>query len=41
VMQRGKTVEMLSSANLAANRVTDPYTVSLMQASLGFKRRVV
>jgi peptide/nickel transport system ATP-binding protein len=40
VMQRGKTVEMLSSADLAANRVTDPYTLSLMQASLGFKRQV-
>ena len=40
VMQRGKTVEMLSSADLAANRVTDPYTLSLMQASFGFKRQV-
>jgi peptide/nickel transport system ATP-binding protein len=40
VMQRGKTVEMLSSADLTANRVTDPYTLSLMQASLGFKRQI-
>jgi peptide/nickel transport system ATP-binding protein len=41
VMQRGQTVEMLSSLDLAANRVTDPYTQSLMQASLGFKRVVL
>jgi peptide/nickel transport system ATP-binding protein len=41
VMQRGKTVELLSSADLAANRVQDPYTVSLMQASAGFKRVAV
>ncbi len=40
VMQRGNTVEMLSSADLAAHRVTDPYTLSLMQASAGFKRNV-
>jgi peptide/nickel transport system ATP-binding protein len=41
VMQRGQTVEMLSSLDLAANRVTDPYTQSLMQASVGFKRVVL
>jgi peptide/nickel transport system ATP-binding protein len=38
VMQRGNTVEMLASGDLAAHRVTDPYTLSLMQASAGFKR---
>lgn len=38
VMQRGNTVEMLSSADLAANKVVDPYTLRLMQASVGFKR---
>jgi peptide/nickel transport system ATP-binding protein len=41
VMQRGQTVEMLSSLDLAAKRVTDPYTLSLMQASVGFKRVVL
>ncbi len=38
VMQRGKTVELLSSSDLAANRVQDPYTHNLMQASAGFRR---
>ena len=38
VMQRGRTVELLASADLAARRVTDPYTLSLMQASSGFRR---
>jgi peptide/nickel transport system ATP-binding protein len=38
VMQRGKTVEMLSSHDLASHQVTQPYTLSLMQASEGFKR---
>ncbi|SFC22306.1 peptide/nickel transport system ATP-binding protein [Polaromonas sp. OV174] len=38
VMQRGQTVELLSSADLAARRVSQPYTLSLMQASAGFKR---
>jgi peptide/nickel transport system ATP-binding protein len=38
VMQRGKTVEMLSSHDLATHQVKDPYTQSLMQASEGFKR---
>lgn len=40
VMQRGQTVELLSSADLAAHRVTEPYTLSLMHASSGFQRRV-
>jgi peptide/nickel transport system ATP-binding protein len=38
VMQRGKTIEMLSSKDLAAHRVQNPYTLSLMQASSGFRR---
>jgi len=38
VMQRGQTVEMLASADLAARRVTDAYTRDLMQASVGFRR---
>ena len=38
VMQRGKTVELLSSADLAAHRVKDPYTQNLMVASGGFRR---
>jgi peptide/nickel transport system ATP-binding protein len=38
VMQRGRTVESLSAANLAAHRVTDAYTRSLMEASSGFRR---
>jgi peptide/nickel transport system ATP-binding protein len=41
VMQRGQTVEMLSSSDLAAHQVKDPYTQSLMQASEGFKRAKV
>jgi peptide/nickel transport system ATP-binding protein len=41
VMQRGKTVEMLTSADLAANRVNDPYTQKLMQASAGFRRKTL
>jgi peptide/nickel transport system ATP-binding protein len=40
VMQRGQTVELLSSMDLAAHRVTEPYTLSLMHASSGFQRRV-
>ena len=39
VMQRGCTVEMLSSTDLAARRVGKPYTLSLMQASSGFLRQ--
>ena len=38
VMQRGQTVELLDSADLAAARVRDPYTVKLMEASSGFRR---
>ncbi|WP_293635104.1 ABC transporter ATP-binding protein [Polaromonas sp.] len=38
VMQRGKTVEVLASSDLAARRVAEPYTLSLMQASSGFRR---
>ncbi len=41
VMQRGQTVEFLSSADLAAHRVTNDYTLSLMKASGGFKREAV
>ena len=41
VMQRGKTVEMLTSADLAANRVQDPYTQKLMEASAGFRRNAL
>lgn len=40
VMQRGKTIELLSSADLAAHRVKDPYTQNLMVASAGFRRDV-
>ncbi|MDQ3059176.1 MAG: ABC transporter ATP-binding protein [Pseudomonadota bacterium] len=38
VMQRGQTVEMLAAADLAARRVSEPYTLSLMQAASGFRR---
>ena len=38
VMQRGQTVELLAAADLAARQVTQPYTLSLMQASSGFRR---
>jgi len=38
VMQRGQTVELVASSDLAARRVAEPYTLSLMQASAGFKR---
>ena len=38
VMQRGRTVEALSSADLASRRVADVYTRNLMEASTGFKR---
>ena len=40
VMQRGQTVELLSSADLAASRVNDEYTRNLMVASTGFRRAV-
>lgn len=39
VMQRGQTVEMLASADLAASRVTQPYTRQLMEAAVGFRRK--
>ncbi|MEO7937924.1 MAG: ABC transporter ATP-binding protein, partial [Burkholderiaceae bacterium] len=38
VMQRGQTVELLSSADLASHAVTQDYTRKLMQASSGFNR---
>ena len=38
VMRRGRTVESLSSADLASRRVADDYTRHLMEASTGFKR---
>ncbi len=38
VMQRGRTVEVLASSDLAARRAVEPYTLSLMQASSGFQR---
>ena len=38
VMQRGKTVEQLSATDLAQRRATNPYTLSLMHASSGFRR---
>ena len=38
VMQRGRTVELVTSADLAANRVSHEYTRSLMEASKGFRR---
>jgi peptide/nickel transport system ATP-binding protein len=39
VMQRGRTVEFLDSADLAARKVVDPYTARLMEASSGFQRK--
>ncbi len=38
VMQRGQTVELVSSVDLAASRVSHPYTRNLMEASTGFRR---
>ena len=38
VMQRGRTVEMLSASDLAASQVKDDYTRNLMLASTGFRR---
>ncbi|MEP6971192.1 MAG: ABC transporter ATP-binding protein [Betaproteobacteria bacterium] len=38
VMQRGQTVELLSSADLAAHHVQQEYTRNLMRASSGFSR---
>jgi peptide/nickel transport system ATP-binding protein len=41
VMQRGQTVEMLDSRDLAASRASHPYTRQLMEASVGFRRKEV
>ena len=41
VMQRGRTVELLSSSDLAASKVQDAYTRNLMVASSGFNRDAV
>jgi len=41
VMQRGRSVEMLSACDLAAHRVTADYTRQLMEASAGFRRDAV
>ncbi len=41
VMQRGRTVELLSSGDLAASKVQDAYTRKLMVASSGFNRDAV
>jgi peptide/nickel transport system ATP-binding protein len=38
VMQRGQTVELVNAADLAASRVSHPYTRNLMEASSGFRR---
>ena len=38
VMQGGRTVEVVAAADLAAHRVSNPYTLSLMKASTGFQR---
>ena len=38
VMQRGRAVETVAAADLAAHRVQDAYTQSLMRASAGFSR---
>ena len=38
VMQRGQTVEKIASRDLAASRVVNLYTRTLMQASSGFQR---
>jgi peptide/nickel transport system ATP-binding protein len=39
VMQRGRAVEFVAAADLAAGRVVADYTRALMQASVGFARR--
>jgi len=39
VMQRGRAVEFVAAADLAAGRVSADYTRSLMQASVGFRRK--
>ena len=38
VMQRGETVELVTSSDLAASRVSHDYTRRLMEASIGFRR---
>ena len=38
VMPRGRAVEFVAAADLAAERVAADYTKSLMQASAGFSR---
>ncbi len=38
VMQRGRAVETVAAADMAAHRVRDGYTQSLMRASAGFRR---
>ncbi len=38
VMQRGRTVEMLSAESLVARQVASDYTRNLMEASVGFRR---
>ena len=38
VMQRGETVELVASSDLAASRVSHDYTRRLMEASIGFRR---
>jgi peptide/nickel transport system ATP-binding protein len=40
VMQRGRAVESLASAELAAHRVAEPYTQRLMDAAAGFRRNL-
>jgi peptide/nickel transport system ATP-binding protein len=41
VMQRGRAVEFVAAADLAAERVAADYTKSLMRASAGFSRTAV
>jgi peptide/nickel transport system ATP-binding protein len=40
VMQRGRAVESLAAAELAAHRVAEPYTQRLMDAAAGFRRNL-
>ncbi|MNT95266.1 nickel transporter ATP-binding protein NikD [compost metagenome] len=39
VMQNGRVVERLSSADLVAGRIGEEYTRNLMVASKGFQRK--
>lgn len=41
VMQNGRVVERLSSADLVAGRIAEEYTRNLMVASKGFRREAV